>query len=191
MLFGGSTRPFLVGTGFRLAAALGKKTACEAVRVPAGLASLAIGIMGAWAGGTLINFKITERGRLRNLAEAAPSATQLLRSSIPRAMFALPAEVMQLRRSAGLAATARQRLDRHGESLQHAVRRETRQALVGMPAANHPDAGPGIARHGPWLQTLEELLSATADVQQRARELLANLPQAMGRTHRSEVAPLA
>jgi hypothetical protein len=122
MVIGGSTMPFIVGAGFRLSSALGKTAPFEYVRIPAGLLTLAIGVMGAWASGALINFKITERARLRKLAEEAPSTTQLLLSSIPRAMIALPAELKQVwwdgRRAAN---RGKQWLESHGGHLQVAL----------------------------------------------------------------------
>jgi len=198
MIFGGSSMPFVVGAGFRMASAMGKTVPFESVRIPAGLATLAIGIMGAWATGALSNFKIAERARLRKQGEAAPSTTQLLLSSIPRAMFALPAEVAQIRRAAGAAASGKQWLAQHGEYLQLAVRNarqraDTQQAPGGMArattapeAAAHSGpvarqatlgAAPDLSRSGDWFRRLDELMAATGSIQQRLHELMGRAPQ--------------
>jgi hypothetical protein len=208
MIFGGSSMPFVVGAGFRMASALGKTVPFESVRIPAGLATLAIGIMGAWATGALTNFKIAERARLRKQGEEAPSATQLLLSSIPRAMFALPGEVAQIRRAARAAASGKQWLARHGEYLQLAVRNATQRADTqspgGMapaapeiaalrgPVAQQPTPGtaPDLSRSGDWLRGMNELLAATANIQRRALELRGRAPQEATGSHPSAVHPL-
>ncbi|HET7868233.1 MAG TPA: hypothetical protein VFL86_27805 [Burkholderiaceae bacterium] len=197
MIFGGSSMPFVVGAGFRMASALGKNVPFESVRVPAGLATLAIGIMGAWATGALTNFKIAERARLRTQGESAPSMTQLLLSSIPRAMFALPAEVAQIRRGAQAAASGKQWVLRHGEHLRLAIqnarlRADAQPATGGTAAAiagpqdsvprplqtRPPSAGStaDLSQSGVWLRDMDELLAATASVQQRLRELKNRAP---------------
>jgi hypothetical protein len=211
MIFGGSSMPFVVGAGFRMASAMGKTVPFESVRLPAGLATLAIGIMGAWATGALTNFKITERSRLRKQGENAPSMTQLLLSSIPRAMFALPAEVVRVRRGAQMAASGKQWLDEHGEYLRLAVRNatqraDTQQAPGGMapattapevaaprdPAARQPAPGaaPDLSRSGDWLRAMEDLLAATGNIQRRARELMGWAPQEATGPRPSDVHPL-
>lgn len=198
MIFGGSSMPFVVGAGFRMASALGKNVPFESVRIPAGLATLAIGIMGAWATGALTNFKIAERARLRKQGESAPSMTQLLLSSIPRAMFALPAEVAQIRRGAQAAASGKQWVIQHGERLRLAVqlarqRADAQQATGGPapvpvapqhsvprePQARQLSAGstPDLSRSGDWLRAMDELLAATANVQQHARDLMNRAPR--------------
>jgi len=190
LVVGGSSMPFIVGAGFRLASAMGKNMSFEAVRLPAGLVTLAIGVIGAWASGALINFKITDRNRLRKLSEEAPSTTQLLLSSIPRAMFALPAEIKQLRHSAKVAADGEQWLARQGRHLQlairHATQRTNMQQVPNQAATSTSGSGPDLMRSDDWLRAMDNLLAETADVQRRAFELRTRLPEAAAQTaHRS------